>query len=140
MEALFVTADQEKETETSQKCSYAYCLPFGYNKMEAPFKDLEPLEIDIQVDVLQIHEIDDIAFTVSLSLNLIVSWRDFRITGPTPDDPQEIIPIDVRFVQNLWLPDFYIYDMKEIVPKKFNIPFAGNTLNLLFLNLVIQFL
>jgi hypothetical protein len=87
---------------------------------------LEPLQIDVKIDVLQILEVDEIAFTVSLSINLLFVWEDFRITGPTPNDPSEQVPIDIRFVQSLWLPDIYIYDMKEISPTKFNIPFAGN--------------
>ncbi len=133
MESIFVNADKEKETESFQKCSYDYCLPTEYNKMEAPFIEFEPLEIEIEIDVLQIHEIDDITFTICLSLNLNVIWQDFRIIGTSSDDPTAVIPIDSRFVESLWLPDLYIYNMKEILPKKFNIPFAGTAI---FVNLV----
>jgi len=121
-----IVATKVLENKNTQKCSYAYCLPIDYKKMDAPFKESEPLQIEIKIDLLQILEIDEVKFTVTLSINILIIWEDFRITGPTANDPTEQIPIDIRFVDSLWLPDIYIYDMKEILPTKFNIPFAGN--------------
>lgn len=114
------------ENDGRKKCSYDYCLPIDYNKLEAPFKGMGPLEVEVTLEVLQILEVDETRFTVSLLMDLHVSWEEFRITGPTPDDPSRLLLIDIRFVQSLWLPDIYIYNMKEIVPSKFNIPYAGN--------------
>ena len=81
------------------KCSYDYSLPSDYNKLEAPFKGLEPLETEVTLEVLQILEIDGIKFNVSLLMDFYVDLEDYRITGPIPDDPEELVLIDIRFVQ-----------------------------------------
>jgi len=114
------------DNKNTQKCFHSHCLPIDYQKLEAPIKASEPLKIETKIDLLQILEIDEVKFTVTLSINIVISWEDFRITGPTPNDPADQFPIDIRFIDSLWLPDIYIYDMKEILPIKFNIPFAGN--------------
>ena len=111
--------------QTGQRCSENYCLPTDYNKLVAPFKESGPMEISINFEILQILEIDDVRFTVSMLMNLGVTWEDHRISGPTQEDPNLKFPIDIGFANELWLPDVYIYDLKQIDIPKFYIPFAG---------------
>jgi hypothetical protein len=80
----------------------------------------------VKAGLEHVDEIDP-RFTVSILMYLNVIWEDSRIQGPAQDDPTQMIPIDFGFVDSIWLPDIYIYDMKEILLSKFNIPFAGNT-------------
>lgn len=111
--------------EDYENCSDVYCLPNDYNKLAAPFKESGTLDVQLELDISQILEFDDIGYTVSILLYVSMVWEDPRIIGPTPDDPTKMFPIDNGFASSIWLPDIYIYDVKEIILSKFNIPFAG---------------
>jgi hypothetical protein len=111
--------------QTYQKCAENYCLPNDYNKLAVPFKESGQMEISINFEILQILEIDDIQFTVSMLMYLGVTWEDHRISGPTPEDSNLMVPINIKFADDLWLPDIYIYDLKQTAVQKFYIPFAG---------------
>jgi len=117
----------EDEIENSLKCSNSFCLPLDYNKLSPPFKESEPIEIIVTLDGVHFLEFDDTKFTVSLLLGLSIEWDDYRITGPDGIDPWESFPVDIGFANNLWLPDLYIYNMKENIMSTFNIPVAGKT-------------
>ena len=119
--------EDEIEIENSLKCSNSFCLPLDYNKLSAPFKESEPMNIEVTLDGVHILEFDDIRFTVTILLDLSIEWVDSRIIGPASIDPEEHISTDLGFANHLWLPDIYIYNMKENIMSTFNIPFAGKT-------------
>ena len=73
----------------------------------------------------QILEIDDIKFTVSFSMYFGVRWQEPRFFGPDPPEKKPYVPIDIGFVNNLWVPDVYIYHLKTIEVLNIFIPFAG---------------
>ena len=112
-------------TDEYENCSDVYCLPIGYDKLAAPFKESGTLDIDLELDISQILEFDDAGYTAKILLYVSMVWNDPRITGPTPEDKNKMFPIDNGFASSIWLPDIYIYDAKEIILSKFNIPFAG---------------
>ena len=111
-----------------KKCVNNFCLPGNYTKSVSPFNGREPTEVAIDFEILQILEIDDVRFTISILMYLGGSWVDPRIISLDQVDPAEKIPIDIGFADDLWLPDIYIYDMKEITIPKYYIPFAGEQL------------
>ena len=118
---------ENKGKAGNEACSNVFCLPKDYDKLAAPFTESGILDIAFELEISQILAFDDIRFTVSILMYLNVIWEDSRIQGPALEDPTQMIPIDFGFVDSLWLPDVYIYDMKEIVLSKFNIPFAGDS-------------
>ena len=107
------------------KCAESYCLPIDYDKLEVPFNDVGAVDISVDLDVLQILEIDDIKFTVSFSMYFGVRWQEKRFFGPDPPADNPYVPIDIGFVNNLWVPDVYIYHLKTIEVLNIFIPFAG---------------
>ena len=107
------------------KCTQHICLPSDYNKLVAPFTESGNMEVSINFEIWQILEFDDLRFTVSLFMYIGVSWKEPRLIAPIPDDPNKLMPIDIGFIDHMWQPDIYIYDMKEIKFPKFNIPYAG---------------
>ena len=119
-----------RDDDNEKKCSNKFCLPLDYNKLDAPFKDSEPLVIYLLLDGFHILEFDDIRFTVKLLLYLSVIWEDYRIIGPPDIDPTESCPVDIGFANNLWIPDIYIYNVIEHQVSNFNFPFAGKTSNM----------
>jgi len=121
-------SEKKEEIEGIQICSEAFCLPIDYNKLQAPFKELEPLDIAVQIGGIECLEIDDVRSTVNLIMTLFVVWNDLRITVPS-EHPASWVTLDSKFAESLWLPDIYIYDMKEIVVPKFNIKYTGTIFN-----------
>ncbi len=43
-----------------------------------------------------------------------VRWKEPRFFGPDPPEKNPYVPIDIGFVNNLWVPDVYIYHLKTI--------------------------
>ena len=121
--------------DSNYKCAEEICFPADYSKQVAPILENGNMEVLINFEIWQILEFDDVRFTISLLMYLGVTWNEPRIIASTPDDPDMLIPIDIGFVKSMWLPDIYIYDMKEIKIPKFNIPFAGECNFCLFLNM-----
>jgi len=121
------SGEENKGKTGNEACSNVFCLPKNYDKLAAPFTESGILDIAFELEISQILAFDDIRFTASILMYLNVIWEDSRIQGPAQEDPEQMIPIDFGFVDSLWLPDVYIYDMKEILLSKFNIPFAGIT-------------
>ena len=55
-------------------------------------------------------------------------WQEERFFGPDPPADNPYVPIDIGFVNNLWVPDVYIYHLKSIEVLDIFIPFAGESL------------
>jgi len=53
-------------------------------------------------------------------------WNELRLIGPAEvPDENVYIPIETGFVENLWLPDMYLWYLSDIEVIKFLIPFSG---------------
>ena len=120
--------------DPNYKCAEEICFPADYSKQVAPINENGNMEVLISFEIWHILDFDDVRFTISVLMYLGVTWNEPRIIATTPHDPDMLKPIDIGFVDSMWLPDIYIYDMKEIITPKFNIPFAGE------LNLFVYFL
>lgn len=96
----------------------------------------------MDLDVLQILEIDDVKFTVSFSMYFgvrcnrqlyyfllqiysTIRWLEPRIEGPPPPADNPYVPIDIKFIDELWVPDAYVYFLKEINVLTIFTKFAG---------------
>ena len=95
-------------------CYGDICIPHDYNKLEPPFREGKPLEVRISADGVRAQEFDDKKFTVSFSMFLSVQWTEERLIGPEASATQPFRAISTRFVENLWVPDIYIYNMNRI--------------------------
>ena len=101
-------------------------------------------KVNVDLDVLQILEVDDIKFTVSFSMYFGVRWNDLfnycfyslsylcrwlepRIEGPPPPKDNPYVPIDIKFIDELWVPDVYVYFLKQINVLTIFTKFAGNS-------------
>ena len=82
-----LAAKENEKVGRIPMCSDGYCIPIDYNKLEAPFKDSEPLKVTVKLDIVQVLELDDTQFTVSVLMDLVVIWDDSRIIEPSEYPP-----------------------------------------------------
>ena len=65
------------------------------------------MEIRISMRLLDINEIDTHDFSISVTVHMKMAWIDNRVkvnhSGTTN--------LDIDFAENLWMPDFYFYDL-----------------------------
>ncbi|XP_023322339.1 gamma-aminobutyric acid receptor subunit delta [Eurytemora carolleeae] len=110
-----LTAPEAKPSITNRSiCTGSYCLPPGYSSLDPPTLSPQPLQIKIELDQIRIIEFDDKLFTVSFSLFLAVHWREWRLQGPPPSPTAPYQAIETQFIENLWVPDIYVYNMERI--------------------------
>ncbi|XP_059082147.1 glycine receptor subunit beta-like isoform X3 [Tigriopus californicus] len=101
------------------------CLPVDYSKFELPMPtDINKISISAYIDEVMHVKEDDYSITFSCYLN--VKWSDPRIhldrdfgkeqagVGGKGSERQTIlVPVTLEMVDELWLPNVFIYNMKE---------------------------
>ena len=113
------------------KCIKQFCVPPGYNKHEGPFVESGHMEILVDFDVAQVVEIDDVKFSIKFVMYIGLTWVDPRIICLAQDEDVSWVPVDIEFGNYIWLPDLYIYDMRDIVFPKYYKSFGGQCLSML---------
>ncbi|XP_040576873.1 glutamate-gated chloride channel subunit beta [Lepeophtheirus salmonis] len=103
------------------KCVSGFCLPRNYEKLESP-KPLKTTTIHVEVDVMDVLNVNDKEFSVTLSMYFSVRWEEPRLitNHSRPHVSGEMTPIDLEFLHHLWVPNIFIYDLRSF-----------NTLNVL---------
>ena len=91
-------------------CSNSICLPVDYNKMDLPGK--RPIQIDTQIHLKEIYEVEEKDHTIHISAFMTFSWQDNRLNFTSNTVTRA--DVDKHFIDNIWMPDFYIYEMKEM--------------------------
>ena len=105
-------------------CSSSVCIPSTYNKMDMPMlnsDDKDPFKVEVSMMLLDIYKINYDDFTMDLNVYMRFSWIDNRLilNETTSAD------VNVDFIQNLWIPDFYIYDLKQLQTRQIITPEKG---------------
>ena len=113
---------------TSNTCYKSLCIPSGYNKLSKP-----PLNIladkynNIQVFInnLQILRVDENENTLTLKLQVEIVWNEPRLMlllNVTEKEMEHIenegYDLPKEFMDHLWLPDTYVYNVHKI--EKYN--------------------
>lgn len=115
----------EEDGRGDLKCIEKFCVPENYKKHIGPFKETGHMEILVDFDIAQVVEINDVKFSIKVLMYIGLTWVDHRFIGPGDSDMNSWIPVDADFTNHIWLPDLYIYDLKEIVFPKYYKPFSG---------------
>ena len=86
------------------------------------------------MQILQIVDINDVDFTVTFSMYLFVKWIEPRLksNGTTSGPDNQETPIDLKFLDKLWVPDVYFYDLKRLEDHKFLTKFAGENIFIIY--------
>ena len=91
-------------------CSNGICLPADYNKMDLP--GIQPIQIDTQITLLEVYEVNEKDLTIHISLFMTFSWQDNRLNFTSSNATSA--DVDKHLIDNIWMPDVYIYNMKEM--------------------------
>ena len=65
------------------------------------------------------HPLSDILF-------VWIRWLEPRIEGPAPDPENPYVAVDIKFINELWVPDIYVYFLKQINVLTVFTKFAGS--------------
>ena len=96
----------------SGKCVLGWCLPEDYQKLESPRPD-SPVNVDINVEILDILSVNDKEFSISMSMYFSVMWQESRIVTNNTIEPGFWYPVSLEFLDYLWTPNIFIYNLKS---------------------------
>ena len=94
------------------KCVLGWCLPKDYQKLESPTPD-EPVHVDINVEILDILSVNDKEFSITMSMYFSVMWQESRIETNNTIEPGLWYPVSLEFLQDIWIPNVFIYNLKS---------------------------
>ena len=84
------------------------------------------LNIGVDFDIIDILDVDDKEFSITLSMYLGVYWKDPQLTGPYYCSKEnDFTPVDLDMLPLIWVPDLYIYHLKSIKVLNVLREFAG---------------
>ena len=107
-----------------ERCAGNVCIPSSYNQWEKPLvSEGGVIEIGVDIEILQIIEIDDLDFSITLVMYLNLYWNEPRILNNQTDGIFR--PVDLSLLKDLWVPDIYIYNLKSISKQSIFTDFAG---------------
>ena len=69
----------------------------------------DPFKVGYSLLLIDIYGVEHSDFTININVFLTLTWFDDRINISADDDE---INVDVQFIDNLWKPDVYFYDLK----------------------------
>ena len=93
------------------KCVLGFCLPSTYQKLESPTPD-GAVHVDINVEILDILSVNDKEFSITMSMYFSVQWREGRIVTNNTIEPGSWYPISLEFLNEIWIPNVFIYNLK----------------------------
>ena len=94
------------------KCVLGWCLPKDYQKLESPRPD-SPVHVDINVEILDILSVNDKEFSITMSMYFSVMWQESRIVTKNEIEPGFWYPVSLEFLDYLWTPNIFIYNLKS---------------------------
>ena len=94
------------------KCVLGWCLPKDYQKLESPRPD-SPVNVDINVEILDILSVNDKEFSISMSMYFSVMWQESRIVTNNTIESGFWYPVSLEFLNDLWIPNVFIYNLKS---------------------------
>lgn len=93
------------------------CLPRNYSSMDIPLTD-EPNHIGIEIHISDVLKINDRDFSITFSLYFNVQWREPRLQiDPSffqnrSSEEDQLQPVDLNLINDLWVPNVFIYNLK----------------------------
>lgn len=112
-------------------CVSGYCLPKDYEQGQFPRDEsnIEPITVKLEFNNVEILVINDIDFTVTFRMNMGAHWNEPRMIAP--DFNVDLTPLDLKFLEHLWLPDLEILHLKHIRDYRILKKLAGYTICLI---------
>ena len=120
--------------ENCKKFQNGICMPNSYNKQKIPSM---PITIEVSISILTLTEIDDKLATVEFLSYVILAWQDPRLMKVSDDNIiDQVTMLDNSWVllseewaNEIWQPDLYITNLKELTLAKFKSNTGNNIFN-----------
>ena len=93
------------------KCVLGWCLPLDYQKLESPTPK-GTVHVDINVEILDILSVNDKEFSITMSMYFSVMWQESRIVTNNTVEPGFWYPVSLEFLNDVWIPNVFIYNLK----------------------------
>ena len=114
------TRKLNKDHQQNSKCFGQYCLPANYDRFAMPrvATNISTAEsaVNISLDFdVRVYEVDDIKFTISLTMYFGVRWNEPRILKKNVSESNKstIDRIRQEMIDYLWLPSIYVLNLKS---------------------------
>jgi len=96
-----------------------FCLPDNYSKFELP--NAEGVnKIYVSIDIDEVLRINDKDYSITFATYFNVEWYETRLTVEKEfyalhnnTGEAALIPMNLEFVKDLWLPNIFIYNIKS---------------------------
>ena len=85
------------------------CIPENYNKLEKPFNKTTVTMSIVDMKVLDVNDSEN---TITMYFNMYFAWKEPRLEAPPV--VSDYFPLNHSFLELLWLPDIFIYNLKSI--------------------------
>ena len=110
---LFLAASLHIVTVSGQsKCSQEVCLPSKYSKFKLPTE--ADNKVNVTFDLEEISKIDDGSSSITFSMYFNVEWKEPRlILGPQFGTKKELKPVSSGYLEKVWLPNIFVYNLKS---------------------------
>ena len=97
----------------------------SYNKFVSP---TNPMKLGLDILIWEITEVKDMDYTISLSMTMIASWKDFRIQLPTALEEANFSSLTLSSAtsKELWQPNLKLHGLRNIKRNMRSVP-SSNT-------------
>ena len=95
------------------KCSGYICIPPNYENFNPPFSH-KIINVSTNFKAPWIQKVDDIEETISLFLDIVITWEEPRLEVNATLQENKLYSLDISFLKLLWMPDIFIYDAKKL--------------------------
>ena len=123
---VFAPVYSQEEDQSAKVCLGHVCLPKNYSKLQPPVtgEHDEPVNISVGIFVLDITKVDTKMSSIEMILQMSVIWKENRLTySETSDKTWE--NMDVSLLKYIWVPDVYIYNLRDLTIPSLYGPFGG---------------
>ena len=96
-------------------CEGKICIPTGYDRLSVPKSKSQTnvSQIEMEFMVMDILEVNDKDFSVTVGMYIGVSWEDLPITEQIFCEKEPCYePLNTEILSRIWQPDLYIYNLK----------------------------
>ena len=98
------------------------CLPENYSKFELPFTE-QPNKIGISIAIDEVLGISGKDYSITFATYFNVEWNEQRLkmnpefgaefaTPNSTDVSDAMVPMGLEFINGLWVPNIFIYNLK----------------------------
>ena len=93
-----------------------YCIPEDYNREEVPHSNSSDnaLLLTVEFDHLNIVKANDAEFSITLASEINIRWIEPRLCATNDTNEQAFTEIDVKYLEDIWFTNLYIYNLKDI--------------------------